>query len=123
MPCPPRVFLPDMSLHVIQRGNNRVAIFRDSTDYEVFLTLLKRAAERNRVAVHAYALMTNHVHLIATPEGPESLPRTMQSLGVRQNPVRAGMVGTPADYRWSSYAAHAFGNCQRGALLIPYTRL
>ena len=86
MSCPTRVFLPDMSLHVTQRGNNRVAIFRDSADYEVFLTLLKRAADRFRVAVHAYVLMTNHVHLIVTPDGPESLPRTMQSLGVRYVP-------------------------------------
>jgi putative transposase len=149
MPRQPRLFLPDLSVHVVQRGNNRMAIFGENADYEVFLTLLKRAAERYLVAVHAYVLMTNHFHLIATPRTAASLPRAMQQLGVHyvrfyndkyqrigtlwnsrykaihiqderywltclryveQNPVRAGMVSAAADYRWSSHAAHAFGD-------------
>jgi putative transposase len=57
-------------------------IFRESTDFEVLLGFLRRAAERHLVALHAYALMTNHLHLIATPARPTSLPKMMQELGV-----------------------------------------
>ena len=54
-------------MHVIQRGNNRVAIFGDQADYEVFLAFLRTAARRHRVGVHGYALTTNHWHLIVKP--------------------------------------------------------
>jgi putative transposase len=143
-----RYFLPDQPLHVIQRGNNRQAVFFARDDYEQYRSWLVEAASEYGCAVHAYVLMTNHVHLLVTPADAESLPRTMQSLGRRYvrhinaryrrtgtlwegryraapidseayflacsryielNPVRAGMVAHPRDYRWSSYRAHADG--------------
>lgn len=78
-----RLFLPDQALHVIQRGNNRQTVFFDDDDRKLYLGWLADAARDNGLGVHAYVLMTNHVHLLATPDSAESLPRTMQSLGRR----------------------------------------
>jgi len=78
-----RYFLPDQPLHVIQRGNNRGAIFFAEDDYAGYRDWLAAAAADYGCAIHAYVLMTNHVHLLVTPRGAESLPRTMQSLGRR----------------------------------------
>jgi putative transposase len=76
-----RFFEPGLTMHVIQRGNARTAIFRAPGDYEVYLELLREAGERHRTQVHGYALMSNHVHVMATPQQPGSLPLTMQQLG------------------------------------------
>jgi putative transposase len=78
-----RYFLAHQPLHVIQRGNNRQAIFFAERDYELYREWLIEAAERYGLAIHAYVLMTNHVHLLVTPEASESLPGGMQSLGRR----------------------------------------
>jgi putative transposase len=78
-----RYFLPDQPLHVIQRGNNRQAIFFGEEDYACYRDWLAAAAARYGCAVHAYVLMTNHLHLLLTPRAATSLPRTMQALGRR----------------------------------------
>jgi putative transposase len=78
-----RYFLPDQPLHVIQRGNNREAIFFAEADYDDYRGWLADAAAAYGCAIHAYGLMTNHVHLLVTPRRADSLPRTMQSLGRR----------------------------------------
>jgi putative transposase len=78
-----RYFLPGQPLHVIQRGNNRAPIFFHPEDYARYCDWLARAAADEGCAVHAYVLMTNHVHLLLTPESADSLPRLMQSLGRR----------------------------------------
>jgi len=77
----PRFFLPGYPLHVIQRGNNRAVTFRSSEDCIHYLQLLGAAAARNGLEIHGYTLMSNHVHLVATPRDPEGLPHTMQALG------------------------------------------
>jgi len=144
----PRYFVPDQPLHVIQRGNDRQAIFAEEADYLFYLQSLHAAAQRHGLAIHAYVLMTNHVHLLVSPQRSESVGKTMQSVGRRYvryfndrygrtgtrwegryratvldsegyllscyryielNPVRAGMVAHPRDYRWSSYRSHAEG--------------
>lgn len=79
----PRLVIPGLPHHVIQRGNDRKAIFRDDVDRRRYLEILLDAAHTYRVAVHAYVLMDNHVHLLASPETVEGLSRTMQSLGRR----------------------------------------
>jgi len=148
MPRKPRMYLPDMPYHVIQRGNNRDATFYAEQDYQFYLDCLYDACSRYKVAVHAYVLMTNHVHLLMTPATEDSISLTMQSLGRRYvqyvnkqyrrtgtlwesrhkaslvdkenyllhccryielNPVRAGMVAHPEEYRWSSYGCNANG--------------
>lgn len=144
----PRFFVPGETLHVIQRGNNRGPIFAAEDDYRFFLNCLARASGLLAVHVHAYVLMTNHVHLLVTPRLDEGLPKVIQSVGrryvqyfnqayrrtgtlwegryratvidserylltcmryVELNPVRAGMVGHPAQYSWSSYHVDAMG--------------
>jgi putative transposase len=138
----PRLTLPGYPHHIIQRGNNRQAIFASSADDEYLLELLVEYSRKFDVAIHAYVLMGNHIHLLATPRTADGVPQMMQALGrsyvryfnARQNrtgtlwegrykstliqaeryllacmvyidlnPVRAGLVGDPGDYRWSSY--------------------
>jgi putative transposase len=77
----PRLTLPDYPHHIIQRGNNRQAIFAGAADYQAFLTLLHDAARQYKVAVHSYVLMTNHVHILATPQDDVGLTLMMQQVG------------------------------------------
>jgi putative transposase len=77
----PRFFAPDTPLHVIQRGNNRQPIFGGTADLAFCKDCLSHAARANGVAIHAYALMSNHLHLLVTPQLPLSLPRMMQAVG------------------------------------------
>jgi putative transposase len=77
----PRLYLPGCSQHVIQRGNNREACFYEDADYKAYLSFLKDAAEKYRVAIHAFVLMTNHVHLLVTPGDEKGVSRMMQAQG------------------------------------------
>lgn len=77
----PRLILPKQPHHILQRGNDRQLIFRDPEDYERFLGWLIEAARFYRVAIHAYALLPTHLHLLATPETEEGLGAMMQKLG------------------------------------------
>ncbi len=145
----PRIVIPGYPLHVIQRGNNRQAIFYAEEDHLKYLEILRLSAEATDCHIHAYVLMTNHVHLLVSPAGKESLSVMMQSLGrqyvsyinrfyrrsgtlwegrfksalvdserylltccryIELNPVRAGMVNGPGEYRWSSYRANGLGH-------------
>jgi putative transposase len=72
-----------LTQHVIQRGNNRSEIFRCAGDYEVFLATLREACGRHQLDVHAYALMTNHFHLLVTPRCDTAVSMTMQAVGRR----------------------------------------
>jgi putative transposase len=83
MARPLRVYVPGMSFHVIQRGNNRSPIFGADIDYEVFLRILQAQTNRHAVSVHAYALMKNHYHLIVTPADRRALPLAMKAIGVQ----------------------------------------
>ena len=75
-----RLTLPGHPHHVIQRGNNRQAIFAVTEDYQAMLDLLDENARKFSVAIHAYVLMGNHFHLLATPETPNGLPQMMQAV-------------------------------------------
>ena len=79
----PRLTLPGFAHHVIQRGNNRQAIFFTSADYQMMLALLEESARKFGVAIHAYVLMSNHFHLLVTPQTQEGLPHMMQAIGRR----------------------------------------
>lgn len=78
-----RFFIKGQPQHIIQRGNNREAIFADQADYAFYLECLQEAAENHALHIHAYVLMTNHVHLLASPTEETSLPKTLQSVGRR----------------------------------------
>ena len=79
----PRLTIPGYPHHVIQRGNNRQAIFASRAHYEDLLSLLAENAQKFNVAIHAYVLMSNHFHLLATPQDSDSLPQMMQAVGRR----------------------------------------
>lgn len=79
----PRLTLPGYPHHVIQRGNNRQAIFASAADYQSLLDLLDENAEKFGIAIHAYVLMSNHFHLLATPQTTDGLPLMMQAVGRR----------------------------------------
>jgi putative transposase len=70
----PRLTLPGYPHHVIQRGNNRQPIFACKADYLMLLQLLGENAVKFGVALHAYVLMSNHFHLLATTDTAEGLP-------------------------------------------------
>ena len=77
----PRFILPGEPQHVIQRGNNRDRIFIKDEDYRFYIEKLNEACNRFGCQVHAYVLMTNHVHLLITPEDKDGISLVMQSLG------------------------------------------
>ena len=112
----PRLTVPGYPHHIIQRGNNRQPIFVDDADRQRLLGDLAEHARNRGVAVHAYVLMSNHLHLLVTPEAADSVPLMMQ--GVGRAYVRAGMLASAADYPWSSHA-HLAG-LRHDPLLTPH---
>ncbi len=79
----PRNFVKGQAQHIIQRGNNREPVFVGDEDHPFYLECLQDAAKRHELLVHAYVLMTNHVHILATPRTKDSIPKTLQSVGRR----------------------------------------
>ena len=157
MPRKPRFYLPGIPAHIVQRGNCRQATFFGDDDYAAYLNWLYEGAKLHGCSIHAYVLMTNHVHLLITPQDSESISRLIQYVGrhyvtyvnhtyrksgtlwegrhkgclissdeyllacmryIEINPVRAGMVASPNDYRWSSYRINASGSEQ--AIITPH---
>ncbi len=149
MPRRARSYLPGLSYHVVQRGNNRQACFIEPENYQFYLELWQQVSRRYGARVHAYCLMTNHIHILATPDKVDSISNTMKVVGSRYaqyinrkykrtgtlwegrhrsslvqtekylltcsryielNPVRAGMVRRPEEYRWSSYGVNGWGD-------------
>ena len=82
MPRKPRFFLPDIPVHIVQRGHSREPVFFEDGDYLAYLGWLKDAAQRYGCAIHAYVLMTNHVHILATPDRKDSVTLMMQYVGM-----------------------------------------
>lgn len=157
MPRPRRVDPAGVPQHVLQRGNNRAACFFGDVDRRFYLKCLSESAARRGCSIHAYVLMSNHVHLLVTPDKTGAIAALMQDVGrkyvrilnsihgrtgtlwegrfksslidserylfachryIEQNPVRAGMVGSPADFAWSSHR-HYLGDSPAG-FLTPY---
>ncbi len=83
MPRRARLVLPNVPLHIIQRGNNRQACFYADEDYRFYLGWLREYADKTGCHVHAYVLMTNHVHLLISAERPEASGVLMKALGQR----------------------------------------
>lgn len=149
MPRRARNYIPGLPYHIVQRGNNREACFIEPENYQYYLELWRQLSKRYDVRVHAYCLMTNHIHILATPEAKNAISSTMKVVGSRYaqyinlkyrrtgtlwegrhrssliqsekyllscyryielNPVRAGMVSRPEEYRWSSYGVNAWSD-------------
>ena len=84
----PRYTIPGQPQHIIQRGNNRQAIFAAEADYQFFRDALVEAAKKHGLAIHAYVWMSNHIHLLASPEFEDSISKVFQSLGRTLNDVQ-----------------------------------
>ncbi len=105
MPRQPRIYIPDVSLHVFPRGINRGAIVRDESDHGHLLRLIIRATHRHGVGVHAFAIMTTHYHLIVTPTGEGALSKAMQEVGIRHTRYfnrKYGRIGTMWNDRYGA---------------------
>ncbi len=101
----PRLTVPGYPHHLIQRGNNRQAIFASNADYEILLGLLDANARKFEVELHAYVLMSNHFHLLVTPATQTGLPSLMQAVGrsyVRHFNKSQGRSGTLWEGRYRS---------------------
>ncbi len=77
MPRIARVVVENLPHHITQRGNNRQDVFFEDKDYSVYLRLIKEQSDKHGLAVLGYCLMTNHIHLIATPSRTDSLAKTL----------------------------------------------
>lgn len=77
----PRFNVVGQPQHVIVRGNNREPIFYTEPDYHFYLEKLRQACQKHDCALHAYVLMTNHVHLLITPNSENGISKAMQMLG------------------------------------------
>lgn len=121
----PRAVLENVPLHIIQRGNNRSTCFFSSNDFQVYLAMLAESASATGCRVHAYVLMTNHVHILASPNEATSPAAMMKSLGERYAQYanrRHGRSGTLWQGRFRSCLVdneHYFLVCQRYIELNP----
>lgn len=105
MPRLPRFDLPGVPQHIVQRGHDRLPCFADEGDYARYLQELGDASRKHGCAIHAYVLMTNHVHLLVTPVEGGAISRMMQMLGRRYVGffnARYGRSGTLWEGRYKS---------------------
>lgn len=120
-----RYLPPGMPVHVVQRGNNRQACFSSVADLKAFAKWLGEGAEQFEVKVHAWVLMTNHVHLLVTPEREHSVSRMMQQIGrhyVQYFNRRYSRTGTLFEGRFRSHLVQSsiyFLRCARYIELNP----
>lgn len=105
MPRRPRLLLPDIPLHITQRGVNRCATFVDADDHRFYLALMSDVLVAGGIQIHAYALMGNHVHLLVTPSSGSDLSHAMRRLNQRYVGAfnrRHGRTGTLWESRFRS---------------------
>jgi putative transposase len=81
MPRPPRLYLPEIPQHITQRGNIRQDCFYTENDYRLYLELLTQACRTHDCSLHAFVLMTNHIHLLPTPGKPDSISLVIRDIG------------------------------------------
>jgi putative transposase len=114
----PRIDFPGAFYHVIARGNQRTTIFHDSADYTAYLERLERYRRRDGITLHAYVLMTNHVHLLLET-GTQPLSRTMQTLQFTYSQYHNRRYGKTGHVFQGRYQAIL---CDREAYLLELVR-
>jgi putative transposase len=124
MPRPPRLELPGVPQHVRQRGNNGAACFFSDADRRFYLKCLAEAAACRGCEIHAYVLMTNHVHLLVTPSAPGAIAAMMQDLGRYVRVINSihGRTGSLWEARYRSSLVDSEGyllTCHRYIELNP----
>lgn len=121
----PRLYLPDVPQHIIQRGINRQDCFISDKDFAAYAYWLDESARQYQVAVHAWVFMTNHVHILVTPQSEQGVSRMMQATGrhyVRYFNHTYGRTGTLWEGRFKSCLVDAEDYllaCQRYIELNP----
>lgn len=121
----PRICLPGIPQHIIQRGNNRQVCSVSNDDFSAYAYWLYETSQKYRVAIDAWVFMTNHVHLLATPETEDGVSKMMQTLGryyVRYFNDTYGRTGTLWEGRFMSCVIDAENyllTCQRYIELNP----
>lgn len=83
MPRRARMYIPGYAYHIVQRGNNRQACFFEEENYRVYIRYMGEVLPRYENSLHAYCLMTNHVHLLITPEREDSISNLMKVVSSR----------------------------------------
>lgn len=125
MPRKPRYYAPDIPYHIVQRGNNRSACFFSNEDFGLYINSLHKALIEFGVKLHAFVLMTNHVHLLMTPSDRQGISKVMQSVGrtyVKTINQSYGRTGTLWEGRHKASAIsseHYLLTCQRYIELNP----
>ena len=97
MPRKPRFFLPNVPVHMMIRGNSRQVVFAEDEDYFAYRSWLREASELYDCNIHAYVLMTNHVHLLVSAEETTNISRLSQAVGRKYVPYfnhKYGKSGT-----------------------------
>jgi putative transposase len=125
MPRRPRIHLPGVPIHLVQRGHNREPCFYSDEDFLAYREWLGEALKKTGCALHAYVLMTNHVHLLLTPPSAEAVSQLVMSLGrryVQYINKTYRRTGTLWDSRYKSSLIHSDDYlllCQRYIELNP----
>ena len=105
MPRKPRFFVPGVPAHIVQRGHSREPIFFEAGDYQAYLHWLKEASQRYGCDIHAFVLMTNHIHLLVTPVKKDSVSQMMQYIGRHYVPYINYTYGTSGSIWEGRYKA------------------
>jgi len=103
---PSRFMIPGVPVHIVQRGHCREPVFFDEADYQAYLHWLSEAAAEHGCAIHAYVLMTNHIHILATPTDKQGVGRMMQSVGRHYVPYINHTYGTSGSIWEGRYKAN-----------------
>ena len=104
MPRRTRMYIPNLPYHIVQRGNNREACFIEPENYLYYLGLWKTCAKRYGISVHAYCLMTNHIHFLVTPHTVASISisisisKAMSVIGSRYAYILIARINAVARY-------------------------
>ena len=105
MPRKPRFFLSDVPVHIVQRGHSREPVFFENDDYSTYLHWVEEAADRYDCAIHAYVLMTNHIHFLVTPQDKQGVSLMIQHIGRRYTPYINHTYGTSGSIWEGRYKA------------------
>jgi putative transposase len=105
LPRKPRFYLPNIPVHIVQRGHSCDPVFFEDSDYAAYLQWVEEAADRYDCAIHAYVLMTNHIHFLVTPHDKLGVSRMMQYIGRRYVPYINHTYGTSGSLWEGRYKA------------------
>jgi putative transposase len=125
MARPPRIIQPGQPLHIMQRGNNRCITFANPREFGFYQSLLFRAAADAQCAIHAFVLMSNHVHLLTTPAsatGPACMMKVVSETYAKYYNGLHGRTGTLWEGRYRSITVDSDGyffSCSRYIELNP----